>query len=84
MLLALKKRPGSAAVGCPRTASVAASAAGVQGGGGAANVVDLRSAELSSPVMVEAMAAVRRPCGHDGWVGLQRYLLHIPTLHGEK
>eukprot|EP00198_Chlamydomonas_reinhardtii_P001742 XP_001691078.1 predicted protein [Chlamydomonas reinhardtii] len=41
----------------------------------------LYAADLSSPVMVEALAGVRKRCGHDGWVGLQRYLLHVPTLH---
>ncbi|GIL97914.1 hypothetical protein Vretimale_3488 [Volvox reticuliferus] len=86
-LLVLKAPPGSAGAGGGATAvskrvtSVAASAAGVQGSGGAAGVVDLRAAELSSPVMVEALAAVRKQAGHDGWVGLQRYLIHVPTLH---
>ncbi|GFR46433.1 hypothetical protein Agub_g8007 [Astrephomene gubernaculifera] len=61
---------------------MAAGAAGVEGGGGAAGVVDLRVAELSSPVMVEAVAGVRRQAGHEGWVGLQRAIMHVPTLHG--
>ncbi|GIL47589.1 hypothetical protein Vafri_4374 [Volvox africanus] len=86
-LLVLKAPPGSAGAGggatavSARVASVAASAAGVQGSGGAAGIVDLRAAELSSPVMVEVLAGVRKQAGHDGYVGLQRYLIHVPTLH---
>ncbi|GLI58956.1 hypothetical protein VaNZ11_000674 [Volvox africanus] len=86
-LLVLKAPPSSAGAGAgatavaTRVASVAASAAGVQGSGGAAGIVDLRAAELSSPVMVEVLATVRKQAGHDGYVGLQRYLIHVPTLH---
>ncbi|EFJ50592.1 hypothetical protein VOLCADRAFT_116765 [Volvox carteri f. nagariensis] len=84
-LLTIKTPPGSAgATGLvpTRVVSVAASAAGVESSGSAnAVVVDLRAAELSSPVMVEVLAGVRKQAGHDGWVGLQRYLLHVPTLH---
>lgn len=73
------------------------------------SVVDLRSAELATPSMVEAAAAAQRAglqpqlptgrrssSGAEGsgigsgsissagvWVGLQRYALHVPTLHGE-
>ncbi|KAG2445998.1 hypothetical protein HXX76_000601 [Chlamydomonas incerta] len=71
----------AAAAASQQRISAAAAGAGIQGGGGAAGVIDLRAAELSSPVMVEALTAVRKRCGHDGWVGLQRYLLHVPTLH---
>lgn len=73
----------AAAAASQQRISAAAAGAGIQGGGGAAGVIDLRAAELSSPVMVEALAGVRKRCGHDGWVGLQRYLLHVPTLHRE-
>ncbi|KAG2452561.1 hypothetical protein HYH02_002798 [Chlamydomonas schloesseri] len=71
----------AAAAASQQRISVAAAGAGIQGGGGAAGVIDLRAAELSSPLMVEALAAVRKRCGHDGWVGLQRYFMHVPTLH---
>ncbi len=73
----------SASGTAPRQASLASAAAGVEGGGGAAGVCDLHAAELSSPVMVEVLNAVRKQSGHDGWVGLQRYLMHLPTLHCE-
>jgi hypothetical protein len=63
--------------------SMAAAAAAVEPSGGAAGVVDLRLAALSSPGMVEALTAVRARMGHEGWVGLQRTLLHVPTLHSE-
>lgn len=73
--------PSPSAGTAPRQASLASAAAGVEGGGGAAGVCDLHAAELSSPAMVEVLNAVRKQSGHDGWVGLQRYLMHLPTLH---
>lgn len=75
--------PSPSAGTAPRQASLASAAAGVEGGGGAAGVCDLHAAELSSPAMVEVLNAVRKQSGHDGWVGLQRYLMHLPTLHCE-
>ncbi|KAG2494492.1 hypothetical protein HYH03_007261 [Edaphochlamys debaryana] len=66
----------------PPQASTISSGGGVGGKELAAGVVTMRGAELSSPVMVEALAAVRKAAGSEGWVGLQRYMLHLPTLHG--
>ncbi|GIM16140.1 hypothetical protein Vretimale_18787 [Volvox reticuliferus] len=34
--------------------------------------------------MVQVLAAVRKQAGHDGWVGLQCYLIHVSTLHGRE